>query len=209
MTLIAGRYQPFDTPRPGAPQRARDLETAQTVLLRSAPLPEVDPAGAVARAHMTRRVFHPSLLTLFDVMEQPDGRLLLAYEYVPAQPILRAAGGGGFHPRHAAELVVQVADAVAELHAREIAHGGVSVETVLVTMKGKAKLDRAGEPGFWTPAATVEGDLAGLAGLLDTIVARPPGSGIPAVQAIDTIIARARGGGFESVAAFAGMLRRV
>ena len=34
MTLIAGRYQPLEAARPGTPQRARDLQTAQTVLLR-------------------------------------------------------------------------------------------------------------------------------------------------------------------------------
>ena len=50
MTLIAGRYQPLDAARPGAPLRARDLQTAQSVILREVSLPQEGAEDALRRA---------------------------------------------------------------------------------------------------------------------------------------------------------------
>ena len=208
MSLIAGRYQPLDAGRPGAPQRARDMETAQTVLLRDVRLPrEAD--AALARAMAAKGIFHPSLIALFDVSPLPDNRVLLAYEFVPAQAAAQVSGGQPFNARRAAELVGEVADAVAELHARGISHGGISQATVLITLKGKAKLDRVGDPTLHLliePAPAR--DLAAMADLLSELVGKPT-SGASGVEAIDVIVQRVRSGQLESAAALAGLLRRV
>jgi serine/threonine protein kinase len=210
VTLIAGRYQLLDAPRPGTPQRARDLETAQTVLLRDVPLPRERPDDALARAYAAKGIFHPSLVTLFDVQPQPQGRVLLAYEYVPAQSVAQASGGQPFHAKRAAEILTEVADAAAELHAHGIPHGGISQSSVLVTMKGKAKLDRVADPSLTTMLVpSIERDIAALGALLQELAARPTTSGVAGVQAIETVIERARGGKFESAATFAAMLRRI
>ena len=208
MTPIAGRYQLLDVARPGTPQRARDLQTAQTVLLRDVRLPRDTPDQALAHAQRAKGIFHPSLVTLFDVVPQPEGRVLLAYEYVPAQSVAQVSGGHPFNAKRAAEIVTEVADAVAELHGREIPHGGISQTTVLVTMKGKAKLDRVGDPSLSILVdPSIERDLTSLADLLQELVGRPDG-GIAGMQAIETIIQRARAGKFESAATFAAMLRK-
>lgn len=205
MTLIADRYQPLDPPRPGVPQRARDLQTAQTVLLREVRMPDAD---ALARAQAARGVFHPSLVTLFEVIPHPDGRALLAYEYVTAHPIAQVSGGRPLNARRAAQIVSEVADALAELHARDIPHGGVSQQTVLVTMKGKAKLDRVGDPTLNILLdPSIERDLIALGELLDELAARP-GGGASGNQAVETIVSRARAGQFESAATIASLLRR-
>lgn len=207
--LIAGRYQPLD-PDPGAyPCRARDLETAQTVILRAAPLPMRDADEAVARAYAAQGVFHPSLVTLFSVVEVSASRLLLAYESVPAQTLVQVSAGGPFHPRRAAAIVSEVADAVAELHARGVVHGGVIAANVLITLKGKTKLDRVGDPSVFEDGSKAADDLLALAELLDALSARPAGTGVPGAQAIDTIVKKALRGGFESAATFAAMLRRI
>ena len=209
MSLIAGRYQLLEASRPGAPQRARDLETAQTVLLRDVPLPIEGADEVLERARTAKGVFHPSLVTLFDVVLQPGWRVLLAYEFVPAQSILQLSGGHPFNPKRAAEIMTEVADAAAELHARGLAHGGISQTTVLVTMKGKAKLDRVADPSLNILAEpSIEGDIAALGDLLKALVGKPASSGVAGLQAIETIIERVRAGRFESAATFAAMLRR-
>jgi len=210
VSIIAGRYQPLDTPRPGSPQRARDLQTAQTVLLRSLRLPSDNTDAALARAQAAKGIFHPSLITLFDVVPLPDDRVLLAYEFVPAQTIAQVGGGHPFNARRAVEIVTEIADAAAELHARDLAHGGISQTTVLITMKGKAKLDRLGDPSLYGKLEpTIDGDLKSLGELLRELGGKPAAPGIAGVQAIEALVERARTGKFESAAAFAAMLRRV
>lgn len=207
MTLIAGRYQLLDAAKPGVPQRARDLQTAQTVLLRDVRVPSDE---ALARARAAKGICHPSLVTLFDLVTYQEGRALLAYEFVPAQSIAQVSGGHPFNPKRAAEIVTEIADALAEIHARGVSHGGVSQSTVLITMKGKAKLDRVGDPTLSIMLdPSTERDLTALAELLEEVAGRPTGSGVAGAQAVAAVIERARNGQFESAATMAAMLRRV
>lgn len=210
MTLIAGRYQPLDTARPGAPQRARDLETAQTVLLRAVALTSGAEAAALARAQAAQGIFHPSLVTLFDVIPRSGSQVLLAYEYVPSQPIVQMTATGPLNLRRAAEVVAEIADAVAELHARGVVHGGIAEAVVLMTLKGKAKLDRVGDPSLEAPATPLPGhDLAALGELLSALVGRRVSRGVVGAQAVETLADRARAGKFDSAASLAAMLRRI
>ena len=208
MTRIAGRYQPLDAARAGAPQRARDLQTAQTVWLRDLALPPGQAEALVARAQAAQGIFHPSLVTLFDVVPHGEGRLLLAYEYVPAQTVAHVSAGAPLHPRRAAEILTELGDAVAELHARGVAHGGIAQATVLVTMKGKAKLDRVGDPAMSAVREpSVESDLEALGRLLRELVGKPP-AGAAGMAAINLVIDRALNGTLTSAATFAAMLRK-
>ena len=209
MTLIADRYQPLEAARPGSPQRARDLETAQTVILREVPLVAATAGAALARARAAKRIFHPSLVTLFDIYTQGSERVLLAYEYVPAQTLAQLSGGHPLNARRAAEILTEVGDAVASLHAHGVPHGGISQISVLVTMKGKAKLDRVGDPSVTSLAEPSIGhDLAAMGELLQALVGKPV-AGVAGMQAIETTISRARNGSLESAATFAAMLRKL
>ena len=128
-SLIAQRFQPLETVRSGFPIKARDLASAQTVVLH-------------AVADLDRRligIFHPSVLVIFDIVNH-DGRWFAACEFVPSQSLESLLAGMSWHPRRAAEIVAEVADAAAELHARGMGHGHLSTATVMVTAKGKAKL---------------------------------------------------------------------
>jgi serine/threonine protein kinase len=202
VSLIADRYQPLDPLRPGAPQRARDLETAQTVILRYVTLPPRDLDIVLAPARAAKGIFHPSLITLFDVQLLPGWRALLAYEFVQAQSLAQLSGGHPFNARRAAELVTEIADATAELHARGVAHGGISQSTVLVTMKGKAKLDRVGDPSLHILLEPDPGrDLVAMADLLAELVGARQTS-------LDEVIGHVRSGACASAATLAGMLRQ-
>jgi serine/threonine protein kinase len=209
VTLIAGRYQPLEPGASGTRVRARDLQTAQTVILRDIRLPQGSEDAARTRAEAARGIFHPSLVTLFDVFVQPEGRLLLAYEFVPAQSAAAVSGGHPFNARRAAAIVVEVADAVAELHAHGVSHGGISQGTVLITMKGKAKLDRTGDPTLHVRASpTPESDLQAIADLLVELVGNTSAAG-PAGREVATIIARLRRGQIDAPATLAAALRAV
>jgi serine/threonine protein kinase len=190
------------------PLRARDLQTAQTVWLRDVLVPPEALEQALTRAQAAKGIFHPSLVTLFDVLPAAADRLVLAYEYVPAQTLAEVSGGLAINPKRAAEILWQVADAVAELHARNVAHGAISQATVLITMKGKAKLDRVADPSLDNePAPTPESDLVALGALLRGLVGQTAGRGVAGMQAIEVVIERARTGRFSSAATFAAMLR--
>jgi serine/threonine protein kinase len=208
VTLIAGRYQPLDAAR-SSPLRVRDLQTAQTVWLREVVVPPGGSGDSLARAHAATGVFHPSLVTLFDVIAAGEGRVLLAYEFVPAQTIAQFCNGQPLNHRRAAEVVAEVADAVAELHARGIPHGGIAQTTVLITMKGKAKLDRVGDPSLFEGVSPeLPDDLVALGDLLQGLVGRPSARGVVGQQAVQVVIERARAGKFESAATLAAMLRK-
>jgi len=127
--VIAGRFQPIEAFRDGLPTKARDLQTAQTVMLH--PVAELD-----------RRligIFHPSLLTVFDLVNH-EGQWLAACEFVPARTLAAVFAGEPCNPRRAIEIVAEIADGVAELHAHGVSHGEISSASVHLTLKGKAKL---------------------------------------------------------------------
>jgi tRNA A-37 threonylcarbamoyl transferase component Bud32 len=128
--VIADRYEALEVVPAGAAVKARDLQTAQTVMLR--PITRVD--------ERVCGLFHPALVAIFDVVR--DGKAAYAAcEFVQGRSLRLIMGGQVFNVRRATEIVGEVADAVAELHARGIFHGAITLDTVLLTAKGKAKLD--------------------------------------------------------------------
>ena len=125
--MIANRFVILDTTPAGI--KARDQETAQTVLLVD--VRTLDPRLV--------GVFHPALITVFAVVDYA-GRTLAATEFVQGRSLKELFGGEPCHPRRAAEIVSELADGVAELHARGIVHGNITQTSAILTTKGKARL---------------------------------------------------------------------
>ena len=180
------RYQPLEVTRPGVPYRARDLATAQTVLIHTmGGLAAAAAAGVLMRADRVKGLVHPALVSVFEVSIDSPGSLQVVGEFVPAQTLQRAMGGLSISAKRALEIVADVAAGVAVLHAHQFTHGAISLESVLQTDKGRTKLDvlRALTVGN----ATEEDDLKALAGLLRALGCQPPfdigGSGSAAVVA--------------------------
>lgn len=161
--MIAGRFRPLETAAPGQPVRCRDQHTAQTVTLTPAPGVDARLAG----------LFHPSLLAIFAIVEH-DGQTLAACEFVPARPLAVVLAGGRCHPKRAREIVAELANGVAELHSRGLRHGAITVDSVLVTDKGKAKLRLIDATGSGNDAA----DVVALRRVLSSIAAGP----VPSIQ---------------------------
>lgn len=150
--------------------RARDTRAGRTVALR---LVADDIAGdpdrrqrLLASARTAIALSHPSIATLYEIGE--DGPyLFLASEFVPGDTMRTAIAGRALHPRHALDHAVQLADALADGHARGLLHGDIQPGSIIVTPKGMAKFIDFGL-GAWTAAgaerrrvASAKGDNAG------------------------------------------------
>ncbi len=98
---------------------------------------------------------HPNIATLFDVGFH-DGRLYLAYEFVQGATLRQQMAGGRMNTRHALDLAVQVAEAVAEAHARGVLHKDLRPDTILETAKGSAKVLDFGM-AVWTRGGQTRG----------------------------------------------------
>jgi tRNA A-37 threonylcarbamoyl transferase component Bud32 len=165
--MIANRFAPIETTAAGI--KARDCETAQTVVL-------------VDVSHFDGRlvgVFHPALVTIFAVVEHL-GRTLAATEFVLGRSLKELFAGEPCHPRRAAEIVSELADGVAELHARGIVHGNITQASSILTTKGKARLSLTTAIGSDDEAL----DVNALKLLLKTIGGQPSAQASQAESAV-------------------------
>ncbi len=136
----------------GEVYRARDTKFGRTVAIKLVPDSLFADATSLgyfeqdARAAAT--LSHPNIATLFDV-GQYDGGWYLAYEFAAGVTLREETAGGAVSPRRALELAVQIADALADAHARGVLHGDLRPDSIFVTKKGSAKVLEFGM-GHWT-----------------------------------------------------------
>jgi serine/threonine protein kinase len=137
--------------------RARDTKYGRTVALRLIRDEAFDASNRrtafLDDARVAAKLSHPNITTLFDVGEY-DGGCYLAYEYAAGVNLRREAAGRAVNPRRAVELVVHIADALAEGHAHGLVHGDIRPETIFVTHKGSGKLLEFGM-AHWTTGGRI------------------------------------------------------
>ena len=123
--------------------RARDTKVGRTVALKVLPDDRARDLSHDERFRTAVReaatLSHPNVATLFDAAESGD-RWYFAYEFVSGITLRQEIGGRPVNPRRALELAIQIADALADAHAREIVHGDLRPETIMVTAKGSARI---------------------------------------------------------------------
>jgi len=123
--------------------RARDTQLGRTAAVRVVgEAIRRDPERLrqlLADARAAAAVSHPNIAALYEVAED-GGVNYLAGEYVAGQKLHGLIAGRPLNPRRAVDLTIQIADALAEASVGEVAHGGVSTDTIVVTAKGNAKL---------------------------------------------------------------------
>jgi serine/threonine-protein kinase len=128
---------------PGELFRARDTHRGRTVTIRLLPPDYVsdEPARVVLieQARSLIPLSHPNITTLFDAGDH-DGRVFLCFEHVKGQSLRAEMAGRPMNARRTLELAIQVTDAVAGAHAAGFVHGGLSPESVMVTVRGHAKI---------------------------------------------------------------------
>jgi len=207
--------------------RARDTRLGRTVAVK---LPGADFQSDRVRvdalshdARIASVLSHPNIATLYEIGEE-DGRLFLVFEFVPGEPLKRVIAGRPLNMRRAVDLATQMADALAEAHAAEVVHGGLTPDTVMITPKGNAKIL---DFGFvrWKKSPTPDGesdhrtDIEALGALLfEMLTGRPPSEAAPRLGAsmpgeLDQIVGKALGayaeGGYEAAATLAAELRSI
>ena len=207
--------------------RARDTRLGRTVAVK---LPGADFQSDRVRvdalshdARIASVLSHPNIATLYEIGEE-DGRLFLVFEFVPGEPLKRVIAGRPLNMRRAVDLATQMADALAEAHAAEVVHAGLTPDTVMITPKGNAKIL---DFGFvrWKKSPTPDGesdhrtDIEALGALLfEMLTGRPPSEAAPRLGAsmpgeLDQIVGKALGayaeGGYEAAATLAAELRSI
>jgi serine/threonine-protein kinase len=93
---------------------------------------------------------HPNVIALFDAGEH-EGRVFLAFEFLKGQSLRQEIAGRHLNIRRAVEAAVQIADAIATAHAAGFVHGGLSPDSVSMTVRGHAKVpafELAAHTGF-------------------------------------------------------------
>ena len=141
-----GHYTILERLRTGALgelTRARDARLGRTVALRLvSPEAVADPArrdALLADASVASTLSHPHIAALFDFGEE-DGRIYLAHEFVPGQPLQALLTDRPFDAVLALEFAVQLADAVAEGHRHGIVHGDIRPSSIFITPTDQTKI---------------------------------------------------------------------
>lgn len=210
--------------------RARDMRLGRTVALTLlAPDLSADPArlaAFTAAAQAAAAVSHPHIAALYEVGAEHDPAFL-AHEFVSGDPLPRLIAGHPLNIRRAVGFAVQIADALAEAHARGVEHGDLSAAHVVVTPKGSAKLVNVGLAAWHKDGRVADrpGDLVALGGLLfEMTTGKPVGVGTagawapstfnrlvpPALdRVVATLLGRDPGSAYTSAALVAADLRAV
>jgi len=161
---ILGR---IGTGRMGDLFRARDTRAGRTVAIRVvADHIANDPRRReqfLAAARPMTALSHPNIAALYEVGED-QGHLFLVSEFVPGDTLKTVIAGRALNSRHAIDHGIQLADALADVHAEGVVHRDIRPATVIITPKGIAKFIDVGL-AVWTAGGiqrdTIPGQLAG------------------------------------------------
>jgi eukaryotic-like serine/threonine-protein kinase len=210
----------------GEVYRARDTRLGRTVALKL-PGPELqadrERCEALARdARAASVLSHPNIAALYEIADE-GGQLFLVFEFVPGEPLKRVIAGRPLNTRRAVTLATQLADALADAHALDMVHGGMTSDTIMVTPKGNAKILDFGL-ARWTSRPVAGGldhraDIRALGiVLVEMLTGKPPAPGavsrgfsVPPelVDVVSKALEVRPEGGYEAAATCAADLRSV
>lgn len=148
---VADRYsldQEIGRGGSGAVWLGRDEILGRQVAVKRIGLPPgaatPDMVRAEREARLAARVNHPNVVAVFDFVEEADSHWLVM-EYVEGSTLATLIRERGpLSPDDAAEILRQVADALAAAHAMSIVHRDVKPSNILVGTDGQVKLSDFG-----------------------------------------------------------------
>jgi serine/threonine protein kinase/tetratricopeptide (TPR) repeat protein len=127
----------------GTVYKATDGKLGRTVVVK------VLPAELTAREANLRRferearlassLDHPNICTIFD-LDEADGHHFIAMQYVEGRNVRQLVNGHPLELKSTLLIAIQVADALAAAHARDIIHRDIKSGNVMVTPSGQVKI---------------------------------------------------------------------
>ena len=82
---------------------------------------------------------HPSVSTIYEI-DEADGLTFIAMELVRGRPLATLLAEARVEPARALDLAIEVADGLAEAHARGVVHRDLKPKNVMLTESGHAKI---------------------------------------------------------------------
>lgn len=142
---LARRYALSDEMAPGALCRiirGNDLMLRRPVIVKAVPPDQAEVYQAALRA--TSMLTHPSAVALYDALREGDW-LLLVQEAISGQALARYLRQGVPGER-AVNLALQLAQALAYTHHRDMTHGDLTPSAVLVDRQAIVRVNNFGLP---------------------------------------------------------------
>jgi two-component system LytT family response regulator len=82
---------------------------------------------------------HPSVSTIFEI-DEAEGATFIAMELVRGRPLAAVLAGAPLDAARALDLAIEVAEGLAEAHARGVVHRDLKPKNVMLTESGHAKI---------------------------------------------------------------------
>jgi hypothetical protein len=123
---------------------AHDYRLGRRVALKA--LPPLAAADPALRERLTREaraaatIAHPAVATVF-ALEEIDGNLYIASEYVPGETLAREIARGPLPPARARAVALEIVRALTAAHAAGVVHRDLKPENVLITVDGVKVVD--------------------------------------------------------------------
>ncbi len=127
----------------GTVYKAQDTKLDRTVVIKVLP-PELTSRTANYKrfereAQLCSQLDHPNVCTIFDFSDS-DGIFYIAMQYVKGKNVRQLVNGRPLELKSALSIAVQVCDALAYTHERNIIHRDIKAGNVMVTETGQVKI---------------------------------------------------------------------
>src|ERR1700692_460176 len=115
--------------------RAEDTRLGRVVAIKVLPPSFVADVEATARlkreARTAAQLYHPSIATIHSI-EQDGDHIFIVEEFVEGEPLTKVISRGGLSESEICRIVRDVADALAEAHAKGIVHRDIKPDNIIV-----------------------------------------------------------------------------
>jgi hypothetical protein len=173
--------------------RDRRLDRDVAIKTMRDPTDERARARFVAEARAAARITHPNVVTVYDVIDDDEPRIVM--ERLPGRTLADAIAAGPLPIAEAMAATLDVLAALEAVHAAGLVHRDVKPGNVLLAADGRAKLADFGIA--WTPASdlTSTGEVVGTAAYVapERLHGQPP-SARTDVYSAGVMLGRALGG---------------
>jgi len=150
----------------GVVYRATDTRLGREVALKVlAPGPGDDPERERRlrrEAQAAAALAHPAICVIYEI-DEADDATFIAMELVRGEP-LSVLVPGGMSAARAVDLAIEMAEGLAEAHARGIVHRDLKPSNVMITESGHAKIIDFGLAKHWKPPENLDSGMETPAG---------------------------------------------